>query len=416
MKKNYVEKTLKNGIKVYFYSDKNCKRKFASYNVNFGSYGYYDKFYYQDKPCKIFPGMAHFIEHYLIEKSKIGNMLHRFKEKNFECNGLTYPEFTSYYFLGVNYFEESLEELIRMVDDPQFTKEDVEDVKAAVIEELKNASDSKYHVAFANNKNNLNISYEAVPVNNNSLGSVETTNKISLEDVKLSYDAYYNDENKFLVIGGDIDIDETLELLEKIYSKLEKHPNQMREFDYEKDFSVRKEREVIEMRGDADFIVVTYKEKNTFDIPIIKLDMCMYLYFKLKQTYLNDYIDKLIKEKVIIGGVSFSTDFFKDAITISFYTESYDTDRFEKELEKVFNLDGLEEKEFELLKRGLVVSELCKQDYIYKCFQNFPVNINFTKKIDEIDLINSITLDDVKEIISKLKFDLKTTTIITNKK
>ena len=47
IKNDYVKKVLSNGIKVYLYKDENLKRFFASYNVKYGTDGYYDTFYYE---------------------------------------------------------------------------------------------------------------------------------------------------------------------------------------------------------------------------------------------------------------------------------------------------------------------------------------------------------------------------------
>ena len=37
-----VKKTLSNGVKVYFYKDTSLKRIFMTYNVNYGSHGYFN--------------------------------------------------------------------------------------------------------------------------------------------------------------------------------------------------------------------------------------------------------------------------------------------------------------------------------------------------------------------------------------
>ena len=87
MNKDYVEKKLSNGIKVYFLKDDNMKRVHVSYNVNYGTHGYFDKFYYKDKSYHVEPAIAHFLEHMLIETSKRGNMLLNYMDRNYDANG-----------------------------------------------------------------------------------------------------------------------------------------------------------------------------------------------------------------------------------------------------------------------------------------------------------------------------------------
>ena len=416
MKKDYIEKTLKNGVKVYIYSDKNCKRTFVSYNVKYGTLGYFDKFYYMDKKYEVVPAIAHFLEHYLIEKSKRGNMFHHFMDKNYECNGVTYPEVTSYYFIGIKDIEKSIEELITMVDDPVFTEENIKEVKSAICEELKSAQDNKYRIAFTNNKRNVYANFDASPKSNNVLGTVESTAKISLEDAKICYDAYYNDENKFLVIGGNVDVDKTIELLEKIYSNIPAHPNQIRPLDYEDKFEVRKKCEVIYMPMDSDFVILTYKIKNDFKIDNLKLDLCVYIFNRVKFNGSTKFVEDLTKDKVVIGGIGLSDDFFLDSITISYSTESYNSDAFLEAMAKEIKVMDIKEKDFELAKKRLIVNELKSRDYIYSCFQRFATQLDFTKSISEIDTIKNLSFDEFKDIMSKFKFDLNTVTILKNKK
>ena len=81
-KNNYIEKRLSNGLKVYFFKDKTLKRNFVSYSIKFGSNGFYRKFIYDNKEYTVKPGLAHFLEHTLIEHSKYGNMMHNFSDNN----------------------------------------------------------------------------------------------------------------------------------------------------------------------------------------------------------------------------------------------------------------------------------------------------------------------------------------------
>lgn len=416
MKKDYIEKTLSNGIKVYLYKDSNCKRIFASLNCKYGHLGYFDRFYLNDKAVHLPPAMAHFIEHYLIEQAQEGNILHYFRDKNFDFNGITYSEITTYFFQGVGEIYEPLKTLINMVDNPIFTEKSVDEIKNAIYEELKRVSDNKYSVLFANNRHNLNNNYEAVAHGNCNLGSIETTKSITKEDVEKAYEAYYNDENKFLVIGGNIDVDRTIEELEKIYKTIKRHPNTMKSYDYKDDFSVRKEKDIIEMHGDADLVMVTYKLKNDFDIEPILLDSYIHLYTALKFGSSTPFVENLSKKRIVVGGIGQNADFFQNQIGLSFYTESYDYEKFLESLDNELNLEGLEEEEFELIKKGMIFSELQKKDFIYSCFKDFPLHIDFTKSIDIIDKIKSLKFSEMKEIIKKMDFSVKTVSVVTNKK
>lgn len=415
MKKDFVKRTLKNGIPVYLYRDKNLKKMAVSYNVKYGTLGYYDKFYYKDKLYTMPPAMAHFLEHTLIETSKFGNMLHRFKEKNYEVNGGTYPELTSYYFIGIKDVWESLKELIIMVEEPAFDKEAIEGVKGAIIEEVNKNSDDKYRIAYNVARRNFYSNFEAVSESYNTLGTKESTAGVTFEDVKVCYDAYYDDENKFLVIGGNFEIDEMIDYLESIYAELDNHPCDRRRADYPNKFKVRCEYQEIEKQLDTDFVIVKYKIKNDFKESKLLLDMYFYIFLRLKFGSDTEFVTNLIEDKVIIGGISSDVDFFEDSIAVTFSADVLDKDKFIDALQRELNVEGLDEYRFELIIKALKVSELSKMDYIYANIIRFATGIDFSEKLYSIDFIDEVEFEDMKNFIANLDFGMKTVTYVRKK-
>lgn len=417
MKKDFVKRVLSNGIPVYLYRDKNLKKMAVSYNVKYGSLGYYDEFYYEDKLYSMPPAMAHFLEHTLIETSKYGNMLHRFKSKNYETNGGTYSELTSYYFIGINDVWESIKELINMVDDPVFGREAIEGVKGAIVEEVNKNSDDKYRIAFNVAKRNFFANFDAVSESYNTLGTKKSTESITLEEVKICYDAYYDDTNKFLVIGGNFEIDEMVEYLEDIYRELPKHPCARRGADYPDDFTVRKEYEELEKPLDTDFLIVKYKIKNIFSESKLLLDLYFYMFLRLKFGSDTAFVTNLIDKKIILGGISTSVDFFEDSIALTFSTDVLDKDMFLRLLNDELNAEGLDEYRFDLVKKALKVSELSKMDYIYANIIRFATGIDFSEKLYSIDIVNEINLKDIKDFIDSIDLAhcMKTVTYVKKK-
>ena len=412
MRKDLVKKTLSNGVVAYLYADKDLKRMVACYSVRYGFLGYYDKFYYDDKLYSMPPAIAHFIEHTLVETCKYGNMLHRFKEKSYDVNALTGPEYTSYYFVGIKDTWESLEELINMVDDPNFDSENIEKVKFAVCEEANECMDKKYQHGYNANKRNATAAYSAVHETYNTLGTVETTKSITLEDVQVCYDAYYSNENKFLVIGGNFDVDEMVEYLEKIYKKLKYHPNKMRPFDYGDLLPIRKDYEELEKPVANDYCLLTYKMRDNFEERKLVIDLYLVIFLRMKFGTSTEFIKNLTADKVVIGGVGYSADFFKGIISVTFNADVLDKEEFLKRIESQLNTDDLDEKQFELIKRSYKVDDLAKMDFIYKSLLRFPQNIDFTEKLYVMDIIDDFTLEGMKRIVDELDWSLKTVTVL----
>lgn len=409
---DFIKRTLSNGINVYMYIDEDMKKFVASYNVFYGTNGYYDKFYYKDKAYSMKPAIAHLLEHYLIEESKLGNMLHRFKEKNYEVNGGTYSELTTYYFLGIKDTKESLKELIHMVDDPDFSEEKLENVKGAIVDEVLKNDDDKYRVGFNINRRNTFKNYECVNETYNTLGSKETTLSITLDDVKVCYNAYYNDENKFLVLAGNFKEEEMLEYLESIYKEIDAHPNLMREFDYGDEFDVRSTYEEVSKPVDEDVTIVTYKFKNNYKESILVIDAYLSLLGAMKFSLDSDFVISLNKDKIITGGVGFSADFFKGVISYTIDADTKNSDEFIKRLDETLKDCTFDEKRFELLKKSMKVMELSKLERKYQSILRFPPTIEFSEKLFRMDKVDGIAFESFKEFVSDLKLDVKTVTVI----
>ncbi len=409
-----VKKTLSNGIKVYFYKDSSLKRIFMTYNINYGSLGYFNNIKLNGKKITLPFGMAHFLEHTLIEHSYKGNMLHNFLNKNYDFNGMTKMETTTYIFIGKKRYKESIKELITMVDNPVFTSDDIEHVKNAVCEELKQSNDNRYSKAFNLNKRNLYSSFEAIDKSLSTIGTVEETMKFNYDIVKTAYDAYYRDDNKFIVLGGNFNIDEMTNYLEEIYKGIKPHKVKFEIID-DKKFELRKKEDVLYDNINTEFNIITFKERyNKADV--LKTDIIIHLF---NNTILNtDYIDKLNDDKIISGGIGRSADFFNGVVEMSYYADVYDSEKFYNEIiNRLRNgIDYIDEKDFNLIKKQMLVNEIKMYDYKYEKLHSYTDSLAFTEEIDTSDVIRNITIEDIKEEISKRKFDIYSKTNLKIKK
>lgn len=415
MKNEIVKRKLTNGVIAYLYSDKNLKRMVASYSVNYGFLGYYDKFYLDDKLYKVPVAMAHFLEHTLVETASKGNLLLRFKEKSYEVNALTSSELTTFYFVGIKDTWESIKELIEAVDKPSFNEENIENVKFAIVEEATKTMNEKYRNGYNANKRNAFKAFEAAHESYSTLGTGETTKSITIEDVRACYDAYYYDENKFLVIGGNFDIDEMVDYLEDIYKDIPKHEKRMREFEYGDLLPIRTPYEEIEKPIAMDHEIITYKIRNDF-CDDYKISTMLNIYLKLKFMSSTKFVTELNKDKVIVGEIGHVCDFFKGVISIRFTADVNDDKEFLKRLEGELNSKGLDEKMFALMKRNMKVAEVSKMDVIYQSLLRFPYSAWITDKLYTMDRVDEIELEEIRDFIDKLDWSVRTVTVMRKNK
>ena len=393
---------MKNGPKVVLYQDTSKHVAFASLYVMFG--GDVKKAKIDGKEYKIPNGIAHFIEHLLIEHSKYGNFLLDMEKKNTDCNGFTNKDRTEFYVNSVENFEDDLVKLINVVNNAHFTKKNIEEVRSAIIKEKMMEKDRNFVDLMRLDYSLLfkNIEYP------NVLGEVDDIKNISYEDVKLCYDAFYRNENEVIVIAGNFNIGRIEKILKENFSK--------KELKY-KNVELLKEKEGKEIANftgsikkniSMDQVRVTYKiDASSFKgKDRVDLDFYMYMFLSYLFDPSSDVYNDLVESKTCIYNLDYSSYFIDDYLIIMIGTT---TDNHEAFIDKV--VDTMKSKkvnaeDFELRKKDSIVEIILREDTLGKTINPFVNNIlvyNYDK-MDTTEDIESLTFEKYKNVIEGLDF------------
>jgi predicted Zn-dependent peptidase len=151
-------------------------------------------------------GIAHALEHIIFRRSTPGDeasVAEQFEELGAYINAYTSNEYTCFYVRALNeHFEKSFTLLADLVLKANFTEGDVEKEKDIILEEIDAAADEP-------EDNIFDISDELIfkehPFGNSILGSEETLDNISYNDIKEFYDEYYRADNILIVTSGNIE-------------------------------------------------------------------------------------------------------------------------------------------------------------------------------------------------------------------
>lgn len=412
MKINYIKKTLSNGVKLYLFLDKNMKQYYVDYIVNYGSSGKWYDFYLDNKYYHVLPGCAHFLEHLLGEHSKYGNYYEKLVSKKYFSNATTAPNITHYYFRGIDDILKSIEEIINVIDDPIFSKEDVEETRYAIAEETKRGLNNKYDVGFYIGQKNLFKTIDLIDDTLCSIGNEKTTYGITYDMLKACYDAFYYDENKILLIGGNFDEKEITDYVESIYAKLKPHKNRYKEYKYRDLDKTKNKYEIYNMSTSNDLITVAFKLKNS---DYTKKEMVAYNAFIIGNLWSNssDFVERLKKENILIDNIGSDKLFvYNDFYTISIQALVTDTKIFEKELIKEFKTRDFKERDFDLWKRVIISSQAYYEDNKYKRLANFAYFYDYDDDFQNIEFFKTLTYDKFMEFYKKLDFDNYVVSII----
>lgn len=412
MKNNFIKKTLRNGVKLYLYQDNSMKKTFVSYGVFYGSSGTFYDFYLDGKQNHVLPGCAHFLEHMLGEHSIYGNLYRYFDQKNYKVNAETGDTFTHYYFTGRDNIYESIKELITAIETPIFTEEDIKATSHAICEETKMTRDQKFRVALAICKRNLYSNIELVTDTLNSIGDEHTTRALDYNTLKACYDAFYNDENKFLIIGGDIDIEDITNYIESIYDNIKGHPNRRDAYHYSKSEKIRKEMQIEYMPTSDDLVAIGFKQTLTHDYTNKEIKYFLKFVCKSKLSSYKEFILRMKKENLLSCLEFIHTEELKDNFhfIIGASTKNYKEFliKLKDELKKV----DFSEKDFDLYKRQQIAYEASKIDNKYKSLRKFVYAMSYTDNFDDMDFIKALDFEKFMEFYKTLDFTQTTTALI----
>lgn len=413
MENNLEKLTLENGMKIYLYKDSTKHSTFVNFITKYG--GFYNDFKIDDKEYNIPNGMAHFIEHLLIETSKYGNLIHVLGEKQMSTNGVTYTDMTQFYFNAVENVEIGIETLIRAINEAEFNQEDIEKTKGAIYQEVRMQRDNKFRVL--NDVKMKNI-FKKIPYINN-LGDLNNVMNFSYEQVKLCYDAFYNPNNQIVVVAGNFDVEKVKKIIIDICSKYENNFNSVKLIDYNEPKEVDKKSDIVKMPTGKQFVDITYKIdiSNLTYKDISKLDFYLDIFNQMNFGTTSSVYQKLFEEKVIVDSIN-STYWVLDnyyLLSVGAYTD--EDDKFLKEIKKVFSGNFIFDKElFDLYCKQCKMNISIRPDSLSSMILPFIDNIvSFEYEyFDTVNDINDFSLKELEDYMNSFDFSNYTVIKIVN--
>lgn len=411
----YYRETLENGLEVILIPMENKKNYFISYATKFGSE--ITTFTPKDtnKEIKVPDGIAHFLEHKMFEQEDGVDPFSFFSKSGTGSNASTSFNNTQYICYGTKKFNENLRYLIKFVNQPYFTDENVEKEKGIIAQELNMYNDMPdFQLEMKLRKNIYHSSPRRIDIG----GSIEEINKITKEDLYTCYNNFYSPNNMFIVIGGNFNPKEALKI---IFEELELKEN----IEYP---GVKKSEEKKEVRFKND------KFDAEIEVPKVALGL------KIKKSELqvkDEFIQSLyltMLTRILFGSSSlFRERVMENKLMSDMYTEWETTDDFKvfyimaeteepeelmKEIKNELNEINIDEETFERTKKVWIANEVRATDnveaVVYNAFDDMIYNNEIIN--DKVDKIRKMEFKQLKEIIKKIDFTNISTIIMTPSK
>lgn len=397
-----LEETLPNKMKVYLYNTNKTRNFYITVSTKFGAEVL--KYKKNDKEYDVTLGSAHFLEHRVMDFTKNKEAMDKINELGSLVNAYTTYNGTNYNIFGNENIIENMRLLFDRVFKAKIKESDVEKERGIIIEEYNMYFDEPFFVLHnILNKNMFSSSFIKYPV----IGTKEDISKVKTEELKRLYNDFYTPSNMFIVVCGNFNIDEVMDFIYE-YTKDMKSSNDV--------IKIIKEKEsdkipVIYQEVDMDLyeekVILGYKLKIPKNFDKLKYKMIISLLINNIFSTTGSAYEELEKES--IKRIGYGYESVDDYILLYFKASTDKIDEFIKITEKYINKLDITKEDLERKKRCSISSLILSfedimevEDFITS--EMFEYNKLLNKKEE---LIENITLKDVKEVISLLDFSNK---------
>ncbi len=200
------------GLDIYIMPKKGYNSSYAIFGTKYGSVDSEFIVPGDSEPTKVPDGIAHYLEHKMFDLPDGSIVFDKFSKYGADANAFTSFNQTAYLFSATSNLCENLEILLDYVQTPYFTPESVQKEQGIIGQEIRMYDDNASWRLFFNF---LGLLYNNNPVKIDIAGTVESIARIDSELLYKCYNTFYNLSNMTLFVIGGLDVDKTLETIEK---------------------------------------------------------------------------------------------------------------------------------------------------------------------------------------------------------
>ena len=385
------------GLRIYVIPKKGFSKTYAIYGTKFGSVNNHFVPLGETDGVQVPDGVAHFLEHKLFEQPDGSNAFDEFSRYGANANAFTSFTNTCYLFSCTNHFEECFAHLLSYVQEPYFTKENVDKEQGIIGQEIRMTNDNpEWRVLF----NMLRGMYHSHPVQIDIAGTEDSIAQIDADLLYKCYDTFYNLNNMTLSIAGNIKADEVLAICDEMLRPCED-----------------KGLETVFPDEPDDIVQAEIREKQSVGASIFQFGYkclpCKEDFLRKEMTaslavsYLTDasseMYNRLLSDGIInasFGGEVFAGDGF---FTVIFSGESEYPETVKEalitEIKRITD-EGINEKIFNRIKKatyGDLVRQLCNVTAAASVMIN--THMAGCKPFDVVDIVSELTAEDALSFI-----------------
>ena len=413
MKKIKIDKTnevlyykkLNNGLELYVLPNINQKNFYITFSTKFGSINTEFKTNNNTSFSRVPSGIAHYLEH-LMFNMESGSAFDYFSKLGSSVNAFTSYNVTCYEVFSSTYFKENLNFLLDYVGTPYFTKENVNNERGIIEEEINMYQNNPntelvykaYNNIFINDKHSELIS-----------GKKEDIKKITVDNIFECYNTFYNPNNMFIIITGNVNPYEALAIIEENMVNKEYNNPTIINKNFNEPSKVKKEYEEKNMNVEINKVNVSFKipKKNFKSLGIndVELEIYISLLFNILFGSTSILQDKLITSKIVSNGINISKTYTKDYIVVSLLTDTEYTETYINMVRDTLKNIKISEQELERKLKVYKSNYILHFDDIELVNNNIQDNILMYGKVinNYLSIYENINIDKLNEVIKRIK-------------
>lgn len=409
----YTKATLGNGLSVYIMEKQGFSSSYAVFGTKYGSI---DTRFSRNggEVIEVPEGIAHFLEHKLFE-SEEGDTFSRFAETGAYANAFTSFDRTCYLFSCTKNFEANLDILLDFVQSPYFTAETVQKEQGIIGQEIRMYEDSPgWRVMF----NMLREMYENHPVKIDIAGTVESIAKIDDKLLYECYNTFYNPSNMYICIAGNINTEEVLEQIQKGMKPVEYVTVERAKFPETEKVASHYVEQALEVA--KPLFCLGFKEISEEGHPTVKDRIASGIMLEILCGDCSELYRRLIDSKLI--GDEFSAEYFQGegyaAFIIEGETDCPETvaDEIRKEILNLIS-KGIDERLLEAIKKSAFGDAVKRFDSTEGIVMDMiDCAVSGGELFDTVDILKSITAEDIVEKLKTLKDESSVLSVINPKR
>lgn len=395
---------LDNGLTIYLFNDNTKHTTIANLIVNFG--GLDTEVVVDNKKYSVTNGMAHFLEHVVLESTVFGDLMENFGKKGIGSNGLTSINCTRFYIDTVEKFDKNLELLIKGIHSPIFDEKIIEDIRKPILEEKRISLDNKFSNLYNANLSTLlnNKKFKSI------LGDIKDIERISVKDLKMCFETFYKPSNEIIVIIGKFDRDNIIDLIQNTYNSISFSSKTVEKVIKPFKRNVNNKKCIVKGNTNIGRSVVSFKldTMNLNGYEKVMLDVYLFSFLKMNFGVMSNLNKRLLNEGVIVGNMAFSCSILEGYHVVRIEANTNNSKQFTDIVAKfILNKEyKFYEDLFELYKKGFIIDLITRNDNLYSILEPLIENIvTFGyESLDKIECLEEMNFETLIKNVETLDF------------